>query len=365
MTGAPPEETPRDEKWLLHIDGSSTTQGIRAGIVITSPQGEGLKFAVKFDFKASNNEAEYETLVADMKMAHEAGARHLLAYSDSQLIVKQVEGTYEAKEKSMVQYLQQIAELRTNFKSFHIIQIPKEENIKADCLSKLSSALEDCHTRYITIQYLPNPGTDQTIQAISFIIDWRTPILGWLEKGSLPGDRWEAARLKSRAVRFLVEGGTLYKKSYTHPLLRCVSQSEGIHLLKEIHSRCCGSHIRTWMLANKALRAGYFWPTMKQDAKQLVSKCEKYQKHSFLIHRPAEPLTTMLSPCPFTQWGIDIVGPFPLAPGQRKFLLVAVDYFTKWVEAEPLGRITEAEIMKFIWRNIIYRFELPREIILG
>ncbi|KAL0410993.1 UNVERIFIED_CONTAM: hypothetical protein Slati_3689000 [Sesamum latifolium] len=96
------------------------------------------------------------------------------------------------------------------------------------------------------------------------------------------------------------------------------------------------------ILANKALGAGYFWPTMKQDAIRLVSKCEKCQKHSSLIHQPAEPLTTMLSPA-FRQWGIDIVGPFPLAAGQRKFLLVAVDYFTKWVEAEPLARITEGE----------------------
>ncbi|KAL0458115.1 UNVERIFIED_CONTAM: hypothetical protein Slati_0438700 [Sesamum latifolium] len=61
--------------------------------------------------------------------------------------------------------------------------------------------------------------------------------------------------------------------------------------------------------------------------------------------------------------GIDIVGPFPLAAGQRKFLLVAVDYFTKWVEAEPLARITEGEVMKFIWKNIICRFGIPREII--
>ncbi|KAL0361094.1 UNVERIFIED_CONTAM: hypothetical protein Sradi_3793900 [Sesamum radiatum] len=71
----------------------------------------------------------------------------------------------------------------------------------------------------------------------------------------------------------------------------------------------------------------------------------------------------MLSPCPFTQWGMDIVGSFPVASGQRKFLLVAIDYFTKWVEAEPLASITEGEVMKFIWKNIVYRFGIPREII--
>ncbi|KAL0413037.1 UNVERIFIED_CONTAM: hypothetical protein Sradi_1505400 [Sesamum radiatum] len=102
MAGMSIEDTSQDQVWLLHVDGSSTTQGSSAGIVITSPQGEDLEFAIKFSFKASNNEAEYEALVIGMRMAHEVGARHLLAYSDSQLIVKQVEGIYEAKEESMI-----------------------------------------------------------------------------------------------------------------------------------------------------------------------------------------------------------------------------------------------------------------------
>ncbi|KAL0394565.1 UNVERIFIED_CONTAM: hypothetical protein Slati_4422700 [Sesamum latifolium] len=118
MAGMSVEYTSPDRVWLLHVDGSSTTQGSGAGIVVTSPQGEDLEFAIKFDFKASNNEAEYEALVIGMRMTHEAGARHLLAYSDSQLIVKQVEGTYEAKEESMIQYLQQIKELKTSFDHF-------------------------------------------------------------------------------------------------------------------------------------------------------------------------------------------------------------------------------------------------------
>ncbi|KAL0434288.1 UNVERIFIED_CONTAM: hypothetical protein Slati_2763100 [Sesamum latifolium] len=82
MAGISVDGTSEDQKWLLHVDGSSTIQGSGAGIVIISPQGKDLEFAVKFDFKASNNEAEYEALVIVMKMAHEAGARHLLTYSD-------------------------------------------------------------------------------------------------------------------------------------------------------------------------------------------------------------------------------------------------------------------------------------------
>ncbi|KAL0452984.1 UNVERIFIED_CONTAM: hypothetical protein Slati_1276500 [Sesamum latifolium] len=363
MAGMSMEDTPSDQVWLLHVDGSSTTQGSGAGVVITSPQGEDLEFTVKFGFKASNNEAEYEALVIGMRMTHEADARHLLAYSDSQLIVNQIEGTFEAKEESMIQYLQQIIELRTSFDQFQIIQIPREENVKADCLSKLASALEDCRTRHITIQYLPEARSLLAVQPITTRVDWRTPITQWIEEGRLPDDRWEAARLKTRATRFLVQAGTLYKRSYMHPLLRCLSTEEGAHVLQEIHSGCCGAHASTLTLANKALRAGYFWPTMKQDAKHLVSKCERCQKHSSIIHQSSEPLTTMLSPCPFTQWGIDIVGPFPIASGQRKFLLVAIDYFTKWVEAEPLTHITEGEVMKFIWKNIVCHFGVPREIV--
>ncbi|KAL0449679.1 UNVERIFIED_CONTAM: hypothetical protein Slati_1524300 [Sesamum latifolium] len=161
------KDASQDQKWLLHVDGSSTAQGSGAGIVITTPQGEDLEFAIKFGFKASNNEAEYEALVIGMRMAHEAGARHLLAYSDSQLIVKQVEGTYEAKEESMIQYLQQITDLKTKFHHFQIIQIPREENAKADCLSKLASSLEDCRTRHITIHYLPEARTPLAVQPIT------------------------------------------------------------------------------------------------------------------------------------------------------------------------------------------------------
>ncbi|KAL0313283.1 UNVERIFIED_CONTAM: hypothetical protein Sradi_5727600 [Sesamum radiatum] len=154
------EDTSSDRVWLLHVDGSSTAQGSGAGIVVMSPQGENLEFAIKFDFKASNNEAEYEALVIGMRMAHEVGARHLIAYSDSQLIVKW------------------------------------EENIKVDCLSKLASALEDCRTRHITIQYLPEARALLAVQPIRTGEDWRGPIIRWIEEGHLPDDRWEAARPK-------------------------------------------------------------------------------------------------------------------------------------------------------------------------
>ncbi|KAL0458682.1 UNVERIFIED_CONTAM: hypothetical protein Slati_0495400 [Sesamum latifolium] len=114
--------------------------------------------------------------------------------------------------------------------------------------------------------------------------------------------------------------------------------------------------------ANKALWAGYFWPTMKRDAIRLVSKCESAKSIPLSYISQQNP-SLRCCPLPLHIVGDNIVGPFPLAMGQRKFLLVAIDYFTKWVEAKPLARITEGEVMKFIWKNIVCRFEIPREII--
>ncbi|KAK4391568.1 hypothetical protein Sango_1934600 [Sesamum angolense] len=126
--GAPTEDAPKVKKRLLHVDGSSPTQGSGAGVVIASPCGEDLEFDIKFVFKASNNEVEYEALVIGMRMTHEVGARHLVAYSDSQLIVKQVDDTYEVKEENMIHYLQQIAELKMGFESFQLIVLGLEES---------------------------------------------------------------------------------------------------------------------------------------------------------------------------------------------------------------------------------------------
>ncbi|KAL2253460.1 UNVERIFIED_CONTAM: Gag-Pol polyprotein [Sesamum indicum] len=102
---------------------------------------------------------------------------------------------------------------------------------------------------------------------------------------------------------------------------------------------------------------------MVKDFKELVKKCESCQIYASLIHQPATPVEPIKITCPFDQWGIDIVGPFPPAPAQKKFIIVAVEYFTKWVEAEAVAKISENEVINFIWKNIICRFGLPRILI--
>ncbi|XP_073305778.1 uncharacterized protein [Primulina huaijiensis] len=116
-------------------------------------------------------------------------------------------------------------------------------------------------------------------------------------------------------------------------------------------------------LSRKAILAGFWWPQMNQDATRLVQKCKGCQYHANFHHHPTTSMQPISTSCPFDQWGMDIVGPFPIARAQKKFLLVAVDYFSKWVEAEPLSKITKEEVMKFLWKSIVCRFGIPRRLI--
>ena len=101
---------------------------------------------------------------------------------------------------------------------------------------------------------------------------------------------------------------------------------------------------------------------MKQDAISYVKKCDKYHKFACTEHHPSEKLTSIVSPWSFAQWGLHILGPFPKAKAQKKFVIVACEYFTKWAEADAVATITQRSVEKFIWENIICRFGIPKHI---
>lgn len=102
---------------------------------------------------------------------------------------------------------------------------------------------------------------------------------------------------------------------------------------------------------------------MKRDAKDYVKKCDRCQRHTPIPHLPSEVLNPVISPWPFAQWVMNIVGPLPVVAAQKEFLFVATDYFTKWVEVEVYASIIDEDISKFLWKNVVCRFKIPQTII--
>ena len=189
------------------------------------------------------------------------------------------------------------------------------------------------------------------------------PIWDYINDGTLPDDPKEAAKIRVRSSRFTNHKGSLYKRGFFTPFLKCITGEDTEYVLREVHEGICGNHIRARTLAGKVLRQGYYWPTILKDATDLVKRCRICQEHAKISRLPSEPLTSVTSPWPFQQCGLDILVPLPIGKGQCKFIIVAVDYFTKWAEAEPLATITEQKIRNFVWRAIICRFSIPRALV--
>ncbi|GJR70810.1 reverse transcriptase domain-containing protein [Tanacetum coccineum] len=131
-------ETPQ-EPWTLFTDGSSCVDGSDAGLKQTSPEGTEFTYALRFQFTASNNETEFEALIADLQIAAQMGVRNMHVSVDSKLVANQVLGTYVAKEENMAKYLEKAKSLISGFANFSISQVPRSKNKKADALSKIAS----------------------------------------------------------------------------------------------------------------------------------------------------------------------------------------------------------------------------------
>ncbi|GJZ75782.1 reverse transcriptase domain-containing protein [Tanacetum coccineum] len=242
-----PEDNPLDtpmeaeeellDPWTLFTDKSSCVDSFRAGLILTNLEGTEFTYALRFMFDATNNEAEYEVLIA---------------------VANQVNGTYIAKELGMIHYLEKVKTLASNFRKFSIKRVPRSENKKADALSKIASTSFAHLTKKVLVEELNEKSINEA------------EVLAALEE---KGDTWMTP---------------IYE-----------------YLTKE------------------ALTA------------------EKEKVYLPVPRNPQQKLTPIMSPLPFYKWEIDIVGPFPEGPGKVKFLIVAMDYFTKWIEAKPVATITE------------------------
>jgi hypothetical protein len=248
-------------------------------------------------------------------------------------------------------------------KVFFVKNIPRGENEHADLLAK-SAAQGLPLPSEVFFETIKAPSIElmeRTVLTISPVHseDWRTKIIAFLQGNCLSDDEVYNKRMERPYV--MIEG-ELYKHRVCSPLLKCLSRTEGIELMKEIHAGLCGSHIGSRPLLGKIFRQGFYWPKATSDAADLVQKCENCQKCAKDQKQPSS-LTQLIQPTwPLQRWGLDLLGPLPPAQGNLKYVVVVVEYFSKWIEAKPLATITLVMIQKFFWQNIVCHFGVPKEI---
>nr|XP_023885168.1 uncharacterized protein LOC111997322 [Quercus suber] len=237
--------------WKVFVDGASSSQGAGAGIVIFSPEGLRLEHSFRLGFKASNNEAEYEALIAGLRAALKLGARSVEIHSDSRLVVSQIQGSFEARDPRMKAYLCTTKMIISKFVSVKVSQVGRAQNRHADSLATLASSSIENVPRLIRVELVAEPSI-QVPEEVGIRLHnvdtvpppapcWIDPIIAFLSKDVVPEDEKEARN--------------------------------------------------------------------------------------------------------------------------RRFVIVAVDYFTKWAEAEALANIRDTDVKRFVWKNIVTKFGVPESLI--
>uniref|UniRef100_A0A2N9GSI0 Uncharacterized protein n=1 Tax=Fagus sylvatica TaxID=28930 RepID=A0A2N9GSI0_FAGSY len=289
-------------EWKLFVDGASNMKGAGAGAVLVSPEGLILEQAVRLGFLASNNEAEYEALLIGLRSALRLGADRLQVFCDSQLVVEQVR---------------------------------REYNSHADILAKLATALESDLHRSVTVEVLSAPSTlIDTVDRVcgtNMEPSWMDPLIAYLRDNCLPQDPKAANVIKRKAPRFTRES---------------VEAILGVDPWRtEQCPKVTGGPSCRVMLFGMLESAINVRGSLRKSINLLGSS----------IRYPAPGL--LLSGV-WILWALSLVH-----QGTRRFLIVATDYFTKWVEAEPLSHIREVDTKRFLWKSIITRFGIPWAVI--
>nr|GEX44092.1 reverse transcriptase domain-containing protein [Tanacetum cinerariifolium] len=325
---APVAET-QQEPWALFMDGSSSVDGSSTGLILTNPEGIKFTYALRFQFAASNNEAEYVALIAGLRIAAQIGVQNVHVSVDSKLVANQVLGTYVFKEENMIKYLDKVKSLVRGFTNFSISQVPRSKNKKADALSKIASTSFAHLSKQVLVEVLKDKSIKK--KEVTTVVEedrptWMTPIVEYLKEETLPSDSKEARKLRIKARQYELMEGILYRRSFLTSWLRCVGTLQ-------------------------AERARHV------TKMQRLSDTPPHNKNPSTASNPNHGSVAILQIGNRHSW------PFPEGPGNVKFLIVAMDYFTKWIEAKAVATITGDQVKKFVWDNIVCRFGLSGEIV--
>ncbi|XP_073363124.1 uncharacterized protein [Aegilops tauschii subsp. strangulata] len=314
----PPPDTAH---WRMHFDGSKMHSGLGAVIVLSSPKGNRHRYTLQIHFAASKN-------VADYAPASENGATDALAKINS--------SRQGIPSGVSLEHLHKTSD-KTSPDSESIF-VPDDQ---AACLPGPGTSE-------------PSPGTTMTNPANA-------------NSDLIPGaaELGQGATLLNPAAVIPNPGAATSGPGAAapEPAIVAVFTDKGIEILLDIHQGECGHHAASRSLVAKDFRHGLYWPTALQDVESLVLKCEGCQRFSKRSHQPASALRTIQITWPFAVWGLDMVGPFKTAQGGMTHLLLAVDKFTKWIEARPIKKLDGPIAVRFI-KNVAGHYGVLNSIIM-
>ncbi|KAG9444739.1 hypothetical protein H6P81_016079 [Aristolochia fimbriata] len=234
------------------------------------------------------------------------------------------------------------------------------ENVVADHLSRIET--KEVEKRGIS-ELFPDEIICH-INKLSFETPWFADFAKFLAGGWIPKElSWQQKKKFLSDVRhYFWEDPYLYKVCPDQVVRRCVPETEFESILKHCHDGEVGGHFSSNRTTAKVMQAGFYWPTLYQDAKRYVSTCDRCQRTGNVSRRDEMPLTNILVCELFDVWGIDFMGPFPSSYG-FEYILVAVEYVSKWVEAIATRTNDARVVLEFLRKNIFTRFGAPRAII--
>ena len=234
----------------------------------------------------SNNEAEYEALLHELRLAVSLGIKRLLVYVDSLLVVQQVNKEWSINKDTMDAYVEEIRKFENKFSGLEIHHVDCDNNVGANVLSKLGSTravvppgvfVHELQHPSVKVQSQQATDTEAsaTVREVLMIKeDWQIQFNHFIKEFKLPphvdAKSTQVARIIRRSKGFVLVGDNLYKRSASDILMKCVTLEEGKDILREIHEGVCDNHAASRTLVGKAYRSGFFWPTNVSDAKDLV-----------------------------------------------------------------------------------------------
>ncbi|MCO5555441.1 hypothetical protein L7F22_008986 [Adiantum nelumboides] len=354
----PPKSLPN--AFTLFFDGAfrKATGKAGGGLVLHDSNGEVvMKKHVKLPDSTSNNEAEYNILLHGLQVCVSQKIRRLMVKGDALLIVKQILGIWACKNERLREKVQAIRRLFNQFEEVQLYHIPRKQDEVVDLFAQKAVACDESEVQVIlaatTIKQPRYQGMESLAPIVSYILEGK-----FLQSFT----KAQKQRLMEKASSYLFLEGALYQRGKDQVCRRISTVEEIPSILEGLHEEACGGHFAQELTAKKILLFGYVWPSLHIDVQHWFKSCHKCQvngnKH--LLHGPRQ---LVLANGPFEKWSIDAMGPLPRTKNGKLYILVAIDYMTRWIEAQSVTRVNEKTVCRFDYTHICCRFGTPLEIV--